>query len=436
MRKLGVGQSVTFFVQPEIQQRIRRVREYSPDRGLEISDVLFWSISETWTELRRNMSLWATQGIRHQRQEPLWKHCLDHLCSDDTESRLEKYLDDEAKTLEQRYKPRPALRRDRLLEIEELEDPDFATRRTELQAIRQKCRDHGIRSFDSATLQEEQERELSPELESEEQVERPAPAVAATHSLSPDVRSFAATGRLERVSGHRDVLPAFSAFEHTTAAKLFDVGNFPCNVLVSGDFVRTVVPGRSGHVSDMFQRPVRWVVTSRTDAGLVVILSSFEVNDLYEELKQSKAVVTHQYSPRLNLAFPNLDHLKLYTSPEMPINCSFPSSLACQLNIFAGQTSFKSYAQYTEVCRYLGLSCQANEGEDRIAADGFEGKTANNPACEFVKSPVAFLKAIYGGVRNDSQDVSRTDMGRMLGGELLRPEDFEDRDGESNHHTG
>jgi hypothetical protein len=73
----------------------------------------------------------------------------------------------------------------------------------------------------------------------------------------------------------------------------------------------------------------------------------------------------------------------------------------------------------------LGLLCRANEGEETVAADGFEGKTAENPDCEFVKSLVAFLKAIYNGVRNDSQDVSRTDMGRMLGG--LRPEDFEDR---------
>ncbi|KAH6682138.1 hypothetical protein F5X68DRAFT_211237 [Plectosphaerella plurivora] len=62
-----------------------------------------------------------------------------------------------------------------------------------------------------------------------------------------------------------------------------------------------------------------------------------------------------------------------------------------------------------------------------MAADGFEGKTANNPDCAFMKSPVAFLKVIYNGVRNDSQDVSRTDIGRMLGGELLRLEDFEDR---------
>jgi hypothetical protein len=340
-------------------------------------------------------------------------------------------LDDEAKTLEQRYRPRPALPQNQLLDFEELNDPVFVARRPELQAIRQKCRDHGIESIDSAALQEQQERELSPEFETEKQVEKPPRARAACHRLSNVVRSFIITGRLAQVPDAQDVLPAFSAYNHTSAAKLFDAKSFPCNVLVTSDFIHTVVPGPY-HVSDMFQRPVRWVVTSHRDAGpteppIVVLFSSFEVNELYDELKQSKNVVTHQYAPRMNLAFPNLDHLKLHTTPEIPDNWSVPGPLISQLNIFAGQPWFNSYAQYVEVCRYLGLSCQANEGEEMVPADGFEGKTAENLACEFEKSPVAFLKAIYSGVRNDSQDISRTDLGRMLGGELLRPEDFEDR---------
>jgi hypothetical protein len=38
----------------------------------------------------------------------------------------------------------------------------------------------------------------------------------------------------------------------------------------------------------------------------------------------------------MNLAFPNLDHLKLYTMPEIPREWTVPSHLAAQLDIFSG----------------------------------------------------------------------------------------------------
>lgn len=54
-------------------------------------------------------------------------------------------------------------------------------------AIKKTCDAFGVTSLRSASLQEEQERELATEVEEERQVERPAPAKPRTHSIHPDV---------------------------------------------------------------------------------------------------------------------------------------------------------------------------------------------------------------------------------------------------------
>lgn len=67
---------------------------------LTVSDVLAWSISETWVELRKVMPLWANQGTRHQKHDIIWQQTVIE-CRDDLEnlekSDLEQYLEDDAR---------------------------------------------------------------------------------------------------------------------------------------------------------------------------------------------------------------------------------------------------------------------------------------------------------------------------------------------------
>ena len=68
-RKLGKGQSVVFCVSEEIQTKIKAARRHSSGSAITVFDVLFWSISEIYNEIRRSMPLWATQAERFESEK-------------------------------------------------------------------------------------------------------------------------------------------------------------------------------------------------------------------------------------------------------------------------------------------------------------------------------------------------------------------------------
>ncbi|KAM0269041.1 hypothetical protein ACHAQH_009846, partial [Verticillium albo-atrum] len=344
---------------------------------------------------------------------------------------VDGYLEDEAQTLVQRYAPSRGPVQECLLE--ELQDADLASRHEEFFLIQQKCREHNVLFFHSAELQGEQEREFSPEFEQGRQIEMPDPQEPARHELASSVKAFVSTGSMPTSKADHGFLPAFTAFRDSSASVFFDPHNFPCDIYATRDFARTVMPGWK-YTSDSFQRPVQWIVSAKQEningAGhtTMFIMSPWEVNKLYSELTTSQFVHLHLYAPRTNLTYPSLDHLQLFSVPRLPVTWTAPVRLVVQLNLFAGQLWLESYEEYVRICRFLGLSYRPSQGEERIATDGFEGKTELNPGCAFDKSPVAFLRAVISGIRADCQEVGRTDLGRILGGEILRLEGFADRE--------
>ena len=112
---------------------------------------------------------------------------------------------------------------------------------------------------------------------------------------------------------------------------------------------------------DSFQRPVQWIlsVPNINDPAAVsrlIIISPFEANGLISEVRQSAKVTLHLYSPLPNLAYKALDDLDLYTMGRSFVVGSVPRSLIVQLNLFAGQLYLRSYAEYVELCDFLGLA--------------------------------------------------------------------------------
>lgn len=62
MRKLGKGQSVVFCVSDEIRAKIMERRAATRSSDITVPKVILWSISETHSEIRRSMPLWAVQA--------------------------------------------------------------------------------------------------------------------------------------------------------------------------------------------------------------------------------------------------------------------------------------------------------------------------------------------------------------------------------------
>lgn len=448
MRKLGKGQSVVFCVPTEVQRKIqefevRRLASSSEGRfnsangelHIGVLEVLHWCIGETIVDLQKSMPLWATQGKRFDRQEAYWEECTTDSSIELTSSQANQFLEDEAETLEHRYHPHP--RGSFAAEASELE------KSKRLRDIKDRCLEVEASQIDEATLQEEQERELSPEIEEERQIERPDAAKPARHSLHAHLQQFVSSGSLPKDSSA--VMPAFKSLAYTSGTAYINIDMFPKDILVTADFVNTIQESLAGRfVSDAYQRPVQWILSSQPrDWSTVVIISPYEANQLLPSIRRSKYTTLHLYCARPNQEIKPLDHLDLFTTPSLPKDWSepFPLRLKVQLNLFAGQLYFKSLDEYFELCRMLRLSHEEASKGVVLDADGFIRSASSVAASQVIrastltKSPVKFLKVFLSKTRRDCQSIEKTHLGKVLSGALLSANDFpEDQEEESSEY--
>ncbi|KAI3325697.1 hypothetical protein HD806DRAFT_552951 [Xylariaceae sp. AK1471] len=426
MRLLGEGQSVVFCVQQEIALKIQgrlpnvpltvqRLPNLEPtvEPIISVSHILAWAITETWDDAKRNILLWAAQGRRHERHKRFWGACRAN-GNVLTKKVAKLFLEDEARSLEDRYRP--------LQSHDHKNEPD--------DAITRRCRQFNDLRLNAAVLQEEQERELSPEIEQERQDERPPLAEPEKHSLHQDVRNFVTTGKI--IKGSNGYMGAFTSLKGTSAASVFDVSQFRPGLLVSADFARTVRVKNSRDKSDGYQRSVQWILTGsqtpNSKAVHMMIISPYEANELLPEIKVSTFVALHLYAPRPNLGYRSLDKLDLYTVPESLSTREIPRRLITELNLFAGQLYLGAFDEYIEVCKFLGLAWEPAKDGEVIAADGFifldhAGRVGGESG--FHASPVEFFKIFLTKIRRNCEAIDKTHMGHILDNRLLSPEDFD-----------
>ncbi|PHH83232.1 hypothetical protein CDD82_2843 [Ophiocordyceps australis] len=430
MRRLGKGQSVVFCIPWEVSHNIHlhQGRASALQDSITIADVLCWVIKDTCDDLQRTVPLWLTQGCRFHSQNPIWE---DRPRSDgaNDESKTQwakKFLEPEAQVLEQQYMPEKASTS--LASM--LESVNSSVR----ELFEKPCADFGlIKVCRTTMMHEEQERELSPEVERVQQIERPPPVKAEKHDIDRDVRHFISNGLFPKTP--MGLIPAFEALRNTSAAAHLDVAGFPKHLWVTRDFSRTVEMGTEQGFSDSFQRSMQWLVTSNcmTEADArVLVISPFEAQGLISDIQESKVVTLHIYAPQISLELKPLDHLALYTVPERDTSPSIPRQVTIQLNLFAGQLYIASFKEYTHVCEALGLA-STRPGEDvTLGPDGFippglgTGSLINNSG--LTKSPVKFFKVLMTRIRRNCETIERTHMGKRLDGVFLRPRDFESLD--------
>lgn len=413
-----------FCVPNEIQTKIKALKTETrrqSDLHISIVDILAWSIGETWRDMHRSMALWASQGRRHGLHKEIWEEARSNTETESGQTRAisfsqslaEKYVEDEADTLESRYRPRNTTVSRR------------SSKRVSTDPISLRCSEFKDLNLDSATLHEEEERELAPEVEEERENEKPPEVEPAPHRVHEDVMAFVRSGIADRsATGYK---PAFLALRKTGAAAFFDVSQFHRGLLVTNDFASTI---KSSGNLDLYQRSVQWILTSGPPDAVtnMMILSPFEAQMLLPKIERSKVVALHVYAPRSNLAHRRLDTLDLYTVPERLKTRQIPQRLVTELNLFAGQLYFDSFEQYVDVCKFLGLAYETPGEDEEIAADGFilqdgEGRVGRESGLR--NSPVEFFKVLYMKIRHNCKTIDKTHMGKLLDNQLLGPSDFE-----------
>jgi hypothetical protein len=416
MRKLGTGQSVAFIVPDEISIKIRERTNKSPDVAIEVRDVICWSITETWQDLKRSMPLWAVQGERFERNKNRLRGAATTLAD------AEAFLEDEAQTLQARYKPYTQEESSQgLLKNWDLNNPNIAK-------IVTRCQEFEAMGFGSATLSEEQERELAPEIEEERQIERPTRLKPQVHTVHPHVKHLVSTGQL--VANSPAFKPAFRALETTSAARLFALDQFPTGLLLTADFEGTVKPptgpSRVDFVSDVYHRPVQFVLSVpgniNGSISTLVIISPHEANQLFSKISKYAKVTLHIFAPRANASFASLDKLQLYNIGHPYSPAGVPRSLTVQLNLFTGSLYLRSFQEYTELCDCLGLLRSKPVQGQQVYADGFIDPPTGR--WNLKRSPVPFLRTLLMKIRREGEGIEKTHLGRILNGVRLEEADF------------
>jgi hypothetical protein len=336
-------------------------------------------------------------------------------------------LEKEAKSIAERYDWDKSASGEQGVLAGQVDQSTLACRRTQVEAIKEKCRQFEVLSVNSAALQEEQERELAPENERERQVERPPALDPATHSLHPHIREFFETGTLDRSSSA--VLPAFQKLLSTRAAALMEKDAWPKDLLITADFARTVQL-RGNHLSDDHLRPVHWVASSRASANLLLlVLSPFEANEAIPLVQKHERVTLHVYNPTTSGSMLFMDGLSFITIPAPPLSLPY-SPVIRQLNIFAGQLYLKTFDEYVALCRFLGLLFELPKTDIRVSADGFvdpphraQYDQVMARECPFTRSPIPFIRHLI-AYRRKGLGYEKSHMGAIISGRLLKAKDF------------
>ncbi|KAF5620121.1 hypothetical protein F52700_11441 [Fusarium sp. NRRL 52700] len=407
MRKLGKGQTVEFCIPWEIEHKIVQLKGEGTE-VISVSDVLCWAITETCADLKRAMPLWLTQGVRFSKQQVIWS------CLSDNDTNPDEFLEEEGQSLRERYLPQKGLAG--LSSLTQGLNDAIA------KVFKSRYEDFGLERLRTCSLQEEQERELSPETQHERQVEKVPALKPDTHSVNRLLQEWIAKGSFpESSTAFRTVMkPAFQSLSKTSAAVHFDVKEFPETVWVSMDFAHTVKGVFSGKsYSDSYQRPVQWVLTGKNQEGAsrMVVISPFEAQYFLPLIEESEHVALHLYAPRVNLGFGQLDDLQLYSLGKKVVG-EIPRDIITFLNLFSGQLYLSSYDDYKLVCDLLGLAWDSLD-YGAVASSGSQ--------CSFTKSPTTFLKELLEKVRHDCGTIDKTDMGRVIDGVRLDESEFVDR---------
>lgn len=421
LRKLGQGQSVVFVSPLEVQSKILEYTGKRDAKDIEVEDVLLWTTRNSWEFTKKGMPLWATQGFRHYRRRAACDFSgeIPHIPVG--------ILEPEALTLDERYGLDKQVLNEGVVCRNRIQvDTDLT--RGEVCSIRNKCREFGLVSFGDSDLHEEQERELQPENEREQQVEPPPPTRAYKHTLHANIRQLVLTGTLASEEG---ILPAFRVFDLTRARESLDVDDWPKNLLMSQDFAYTVQIPNDGD-KDCFLRPVNWILSfkGQNRQTQYLILSPFEVQELLPHMRGQDRVRLHVYSPRLSLSNRSLEDLSFCAVPPVQENWTVPA-ISTALNLFAGQLYLRDVREYRTLARFLGIHFTEACEDVVISTDGFiSPETRHNQddetaaICKFNQSPIDFLRLVT-SFRRLGQTFKNSHMGKILGGELVKPMDFE-----------
>ncbi|GLA55866.1 hypothetical protein AnigIFM63604_003085 [Aspergillus niger] len=308
-----------------------------PPRGTSMTslDVIRWALTQTCNIFQSLRPLWALQGLQyHRRQKPKGS-----------------WKSDEAQGMQQ-----------------------------------------------LAPLHEEQERQISHEVQREHQICRPLQLSAVPHHIHDD--------------------SAFEIFRQTSAGQFGFPTSLAPHLCVTQDYSRTVQL-REEDRSDEFLKPVHWVLANTHDPRLL-LLSQYEVNELLPDIRSSEKAKLFIYTPKTTKtmrSFEPLDFLHVGLGHTISRQ---PQTTARDLGLFAGTLYYETFSIYESLRQFLGLVTERHRNipEDQVTNGGFVNsatRQAHNWPVDspFQSRPLQFLGAIL-DIRCNSHGYLQTHAGTIV----------------------
>ncbi|KAF8600766.1 hypothetical protein BDV93DRAFT_587563 [Ceratobasidium sp. AG-I] len=334
MRKLGHGQSVMFFAPAEIDSQ---------------------AMLNTCHDLEHHISHWAQQGVEYKRRAETEQQ---YLKTKNVSVLKEGWTTPESRPLEEMYGVSSSA---------SSSSGSFTARARGFPDLSDRLDLLGVLSLDDPSMDEGQEREVSHEVERERQIERPPKSQSASHSIHKDLKTFVLNGS---VTSHS---PCFVSLFHPLQSRLQDLPVWSNTLLATADFCKTIANLPSNQLNE-YMRPLNWLLSGPN--GVLMALSTFEVNELLPQIRSSRAVRLHVYAARVTHSMRSFSDLGFYSVPSLPTSgrvTPFPA-IQLQLNLWAGQLYFEDHGEYLSLCAFLGI-CMDTDGhggeEIRVQGDGF-----------------------------------------------------------------
>jgi hypothetical protein len=186
-------------------------------------------------------------------------------------------------------------------------------------------------------------------------------------------------------------------------------------------------------IRDDFLRSIQWILSSSEQSHLV-LLSPFEANALVNDVRVSRSVTLHVYSPRTSQNMRSFEDLGSFRIPHREPAPNFPPHIINELNLFAGQLYFASKETYEGTCKMLGLYLRnppANVN-DAIDATGFVRDSSARDilglqCAQFSESPVSLMRSLT-GLRRRGEGFLPTHLGKVLHSREVPDKEFERRE--------
>lgn len=425
MRKLGYGQSLVFLGSPDLERSVRTCLQNRDKKHLDSESVVRWSLQQTCRITETVRPLWVMQGIAYCRRsmacQALGTGEISIAEAVSEEARVTRFWggiqEPEALSLTMMY----GLHNDAVDLLLGCDGDDPILRR--LVKI---WNDLDASVLRDSSMHEEQEREISHEIERERQVQRPPPAKPLPHSLHPDVIYYTKHGIFPPAAG--TFKHAFATMQDTSAGQFLDFNFSLSDVFVTEDFVN-VVHGFDDFRRDAYLRPVHWILSS-TITKEILLISPYEADQLLTQLESQFIVRLHVYAPKITKTMISFETLRFYTIPASLVESAPPEVSLYGLGLFAGSLYIQDFSGYKRLCSLLGITTSVIDDNEHInvSVDRFVDRECRNRLgwsidCPFDRCPIPFLKALT-ALRMKGQGYIQSHIGSLISGRVLTEDSF------------